>query len=92
MSIATVASMIEVLGLRRGPQDLPANRGVLVFRMGVSLLSGVLAAAPSSSFPRMPGSGPGRAGVGGLDLHESSPGVGWGSGSEGDSSQRRCVP
>ncbi|TVP77947.1 hypothetical protein [Thioalkalivibrio sp.] len=54
MSIATVASMIEVLGLRRGPQDLPADQGVLVFWTGASLLSGMLVAAPSTVFPRMP--------------------------------------
>lgn len=81
MSIATVGSMIEVLGLRRGPQDLVANQGVLVFQMGVSLLSGVLVAAPSTSFPGMPGSGLDRGSE--TDLHESSPGVGWGAGSEG---------
>jgi len=76
--------MIEVLVLRRGPQDLPANRGVLVFRMGVSLLSAVLVATPSRSFPRMPGSGPNRGWE--TDLHESFPGVGGGSGSEAISS------
>ena len=36
MSIATVASMIEVLGLRRGPQDLPVDQEVLVFWMAES--------------------------------------------------------
>lgn len=50
MSIATVASMIQVLGLvlrlRWGPHDLPADQGVLVFWMGGSLLSGVLVTAP----------------------------------------------
>ena len=84
MSIATVASMTEVLGLRCGPQDLAANQRVLLFQMGVSLLSGVLVAAPSTSFPRAPGSGPDRGRE--TDLHESSPAVGWGSGSEGISS------
>ncbi len=65
MSIATVASMIEVLGLRRGPQDLPVDQRLLVFWMGASLLSGVLVAAPSPVFPRMPApawTGPGLGG------------------------------
>ena len=52
MSVARVASIIEVLGLglvlrlRWGPHDLPADRGVLVFWMGGSLLSRVLVTAP----------------------------------------------
>jgi len=62
VSIATVASMINVLGLRRGPQDLPADQVVLVLWMGASVLSGVLVTAPSTVFPRMPA--PARGGPG----------------------------
>lgn len=50
MSVATVVPMLEVLGMRRGPQDLPADQAVLVFWMGASLLSGVLVAAPLHGF------------------------------------------
>jgi len=64
VNIATVASMIEVLGLRRGPQDLPADQGVLVFWMGASVLPRVLVSAPSTSFPRMPAPARGGPGLG----------------------------
>lgn len=50
MSLHTVVPMLEILRLRRGPQDLPADPGALVFWMGASLLSGVLIAAPMYGF------------------------------------------
>jgi len=64
VSIATVTSMIDVPGLRRGPQDLPADQGVLVFWMGASVLPRVLVSAPSTSFPRMPAPARGGPGLG----------------------------
>ncbi|TVP84925.1 MAG: hypothetical protein EA347_10400 [Thioalkalivibrio sp.] len=42
----TVVPMLEILRLRRGPQDLPPDQGVLVFWVGASLFSGILVAAP----------------------------------------------
>jgi len=51
VSIATVASMTEVLGLRCGPQDLAANQRVLLFQMGVSLLSGGAGRRAEHVFP-----------------------------------------
>lgn len=50
MSLNTVVPMLEILRLRRGPQDLPADQGALVFWMGASLFSGVLIAAPMYGF------------------------------------------
>ena len=50
MSVAGVASIMQVLGLvlrlRWGSHDLPADQGVLVFWMGGLVLSGVLVTAP----------------------------------------------
>jgi hypothetical protein len=50
VNAATVLPMLDILRLRRGPQDLPADQGVLVFWMGASLFSGVLVAAPLHGF------------------------------------------
>jgi hypothetical protein len=50
MSLATVVPMLEILALRRGPQDLPADVPVLGFWMGASLFSGVLVAGPQHGF------------------------------------------
>lgn len=50
MSLATVMPMLEILTLRRGPQDLPAGYPVLGFWMGASLFSGVLVAGPQHGF------------------------------------------
>jgi hypothetical protein len=50
VSVATVMPMLEILLLRRGPQDLPADFPVLGFWMGASLFSGVLVAAPQHGF------------------------------------------
>ncbi|MFO8152747.1 hypothetical protein [Thioalkalivibrio sp.] len=46
----TVVPMLEILRLRRGPQDLAADQGVLVFWMGASVFSGILIAAPMYGF------------------------------------------
>ncbi len=46
MSLNTVAPMLEILRLRRGPQDLPADPGILTFWIGVSVVTGVFVAAP----------------------------------------------
>lgn len=37
--------MVEILRLRKGPQDLPAHLGVLGFWMGASVVTGILVAA-----------------------------------------------
>jgi len=50
MSLHTVVPMLEILRLRRGPQDLPSEQGVLVFWMGASVFSGILIAAPMYGF------------------------------------------
>ncbi len=50
MSLNTVVPMLEILRLRRGPQDLPADQGVLVFWVGASIFSGILIAAPMYGF------------------------------------------
>lgn len=50
MSLATVVPMLEILRLRRGPQDLPADQAVLVFWMGASIFTGILVAAPMYGF------------------------------------------
>lgn len=50
MSLNTVVPMLEILRLRRGPQDLPADQGVLVFWVGASVFSGILIAAPMYGF------------------------------------------
>jgi hypothetical protein len=42
--------MLEILLLRRGPQDLQADFPVLGFWIGASLFSGVLVAAPQHGF------------------------------------------
>ena len=46
MSLQTLPTLLEVLRLRAGPQDMPADQGVLVFWMGASLLAGLLVAGP----------------------------------------------
>lgn len=46
MSFATVVPVFNVLRLRKGPQDLPAEPAVLVFWMGASVVSGLLVAGP----------------------------------------------
>jgi hypothetical protein len=46
VNAATLLPMIEVLRLRRGPQDLPVEPGFLGFWMAASLFAGVLVAAP----------------------------------------------
>lgn len=50
MSLNTVVPMLEILRLRRGPQDLTSDQGVLVFWMGASVFSGILIAAPMYGF------------------------------------------
>ena len=50
MSLNTVVPMLEILRLRRGPQDLMADQGVLMFWMGASVFSGILIAAPMYGF------------------------------------------
>jgi hypothetical protein len=50
MSLNTVLPMLEILRLRRGPQDLPADQAVLVFWMGASVFTGILIAAPMYGF------------------------------------------
>jgi hypothetical protein len=50
VSLATVVPMLEILRLRRGPQDLPADQAVLVFWMGASIFTGILVAAPMYGF------------------------------------------
>jgi hypothetical protein len=50
LSLATVVPMLEILRLRRGPQDLPADQGVMVFWMGASIFTGILVAAPMYGF------------------------------------------
>lgn len=50
MGLNTVLPMLEILRLRRGPQDLPADQAVLVFWMGASVFSGILVAAPMYGF------------------------------------------
>ena len=50
MSLNTVVPMLEILRLRRGPQDLPADHGVLAFWVGASIFSGILIAAPMYGF------------------------------------------
>jgi hypothetical protein len=51
MSLTTVVPMLEILRLRRGPQDLPADQGVLAFWIGASVFTGLLVAAPMYGFP-----------------------------------------
>lgn len=46
MSLTTVIPMLNVLRLRKGPRDLPAELSVLVFWMGASVVSGMLVAGP----------------------------------------------
>lgn len=46
MSLHTVVPMLDILRLRGGPQDLPADQGTLVFWMGASVFTGILVAAP----------------------------------------------
>jgi hypothetical protein len=46
MSLTTVVPVFNVLRLRKGPQDLPADPAVLVFWMGASVISGILVAGP----------------------------------------------
>lgn len=50
MSLATLVPMLQILRLRSGPQDLPADREVLIFWIGVSMVSGILVAAPLYGF------------------------------------------
>lgn len=46
MSLPALPVMLNLLRLRSGPQDIPADQGVLVFWIGASLFAGVLVAAP----------------------------------------------
>lgn len=46
VSLQTLPTLLGLLRLRAGPQDLPADQGVLVFWMGASLLAGLLVAGP----------------------------------------------
>jgi hypothetical protein len=46
----TLAPMLEILRLRGGPQELPADAGALVSWIGISMISGILVAAPLYGF------------------------------------------